>query len=65
MHESAKVIQPARATALLEQADEIEKRGRGDAVVEDLQEDTAQGRLRLGTAGTALVAVTAKRPSMQ
>ena len=46
LHQAAEIIDAAQAAPLLEQPDEIEQRGGGDAVIEDLHKDAAQGRLR-------------------
>ncbi len=48
LHQAAEIVDPAEAAPLLEQSDEVEQRGRGDAVVEDLHEDAAQRRLHFG-----------------
>ena len=51
LHQSAEIINAAQATSLLKQTDVIEQRGRGDAVIEDLHEDTAQRRVRVDPSG--------------
>ena len=65
LHQSAEIVDAAQAAPLFEQPDEVEQRGGGDAVVEDLHEDAAQRRLHVDRATEVDLAVTAKRPSMQ
>ena len=42
-----KSFEAARAAPLFEQTDEVEQRRRGNSVIEDLHEDTAQGGLHV------------------
>ena len=44
-----KSLMPRSTAAFFEQPDVIEERGRGDAVIEDLHEDTAERRLNSGS----------------
>ena len=46
-HSNGMLLTRDRAVPLLEQPDEIKQRGSGDSVIEDLQEDTAQGCMRV------------------
>jgi len=47
MHQAAEIVDAAETATLLEQSDEVEQRGRGNAVVEDLHENAAQSRLHV------------------
>ena len=65
LHQPAEILEAARAAAFLEQADIIKQRRGGDAVIEDLHENAAQGGLNFDGRPSRRARSRRREPSMQ